>query len=105
MARKMTDSAGMKQDAENRAAKVLEFLALSGVEASVVGSLGTDRFDASSDVDFLVSSCPKHLKYRLEARVEDLMGDFKFDVIYADETPAHVLKKMTAPLRSNTTNA
>ncbi len=57
-----------------RAAAVLARLADLGVEARVVGSLARGDFAAHSDVDFLVVSCPRSLKYRIEAEVENLMG-------------------------------
>jgi predicted nucleotidyltransferase len=81
--------------AKSSAAAVLKMFAELGVTATLVGSLKVGRFSDFSDVDFLVESCPKHLKYRLESFVEDLMGTIKFDLIYADEAPAHILKKMT----------
>jgi predicted nucleotidyltransferase len=73
-----------------RAATVLARLAELGVEAKVVGSLARGDFAAHSDVDFLVVSCPRSLKYRIEAEVEDLMGGLPFQCLYLDEArPAY----------------
>lgn len=95
MAQKMAMGTTLTKNAKDRAAKVLDQLAKLGVEAKLVGSLVLDKFAAGSNVDFLILKCPQHLKYKLESHVEDLMGDIRFDVVYADETPAHVLKKMS----------
>jgi predicted nucleotidyltransferase len=105
MALAMADNTTLTKLAQDRAAKVLDLMAKLGVEAKLVGSLATDRFAVGSDVDFLVLKCPQKLKYALEAKVEDLMGDIGFDVVYADETPAQVLRKMTTLPSSAPKNA
>ena len=60
----------------------------------MVGSLAEGKFGPTSDVDFLVAKCPPSLKYRIEADVEDAMGDIAFDVIYSDEARDFVLRRM-----------
>ncbi|GJE58354.1 hypothetical protein MPOCJGCO_0433 [Methylobacterium trifolii] len=56
-----------------------------GVSALVTGSLADGRFRFGSDVDLLVTRCPRHLKYAIEGVVEDCLGGIPFDVIYLDE--------------------
>lgn len=66
-----------------------------GVEARIFGSLAMGIFSSRSDVDFLVVSCPTELKYTIEGRVEDLMGDLPFDVVYLDEIPVSRRERFT----------
>jgi predicted nucleotidyltransferase len=105
MALKMATRKTLTKLAQDRAEKVMDMMAKLGVEAKLVGSLATGRFAPGSDVDFLILTCPQKLKYTLEAKVENLMGDIGFDVVYADETPAHVLRKMTTLPSSAAKNA
>ncbi len=56
--------------------------------AFITGSLAREKFGPHSDVDFLITSCPRHLKYAIEGVVEDAMGGLPIDVIYLDELPA-----------------
>lgn len=71
--------------AKAAAARVLGTLRSQGVDVEVVGSLSRGDFDLTSDVDFLVLRCPHHLRYAIEADVEDEMGGLPFDVVYLDE--------------------
>ena len=57
------------------------------VEVVITGSLARGEFDLHSDVDFVVLSCPRHLKYAIEGIVEDELGGIPFDVVYRDEIP------------------
>jgi predicted nucleotidyltransferase len=83
-----------EQAAFSRAAAVLKALEKRGVDAVVTGSLAAGKFGPDSDVDFLVRSCPRHLRYALEAGVEDIMLDIAFDLSYRDELPALILEQM-----------
>lgn len=58
-----------------------------GVSALVTGSLARGGFGPHSDVDLLVTRCPRSLKYAIEGVVEDSLGGLPFDVIYLDEVP------------------
>jgi predicted nucleotidyltransferase len=66
-----------------------------GVSAVVTGSLARGKFKAYSDVDILVTSCPRRLKYAIEGIVEDSLAGVPFDVIYLDELPAWKVGKFT----------
>jgi hypothetical protein len=63
----------------------IEALRRMGVRAELIGSLADERFDQTSDVDLLVTECPRRLKYAVESVVEDLLPGFSFDVLYIDE--------------------
>jgi predicted nucleotidyltransferase len=87
-------SLSREQAAFSRAAAVLMALEERGVDAVVTGSLAARKFGPGSDVDFLVRACPKHLRYALEADVEDIMLDIPFDLVYRDELPVRILVRM-----------
>ena len=63
-------------------------LAELGVKARIVGSLASGQFRPGSDIDFLITECPRHLKYGIEGIVEDCLEGLPFDVLYLEEVPA-----------------
>ncbi len=73
-----------------RAASELE---KRGVKVVITGSLARGSFDRSSDVDFVVLECPRHLKYAIEGIVEDELGSIPFDVVYREEIPPSKLRR------------
>jgi predicted nucleotidyltransferase len=81
-----------------KASLVLTALQRLGVDAVVVGSLATGKFDDRSDVDFLIRACPRYLKYKIESLVEDLLDGIDFDVVYREELPPRVLARMEEAL-------
>ena len=66
----------------------VEALGAFGVQARVIGSLAKGTFGPNSDVDLLVVSCPRILKYAIEGTIEDSLEGVPFDVVYLDEIPA-----------------
>ena len=89
-----TEPKNLEQAAFARAASALKELEKRGVDAVVTGSLAARRFGRGSDVDFLVRACPEHLRYALEAAVEDIMLEIPFDLVYRDEIPVRVAERM-----------
>jgi predicted nucleotidyltransferase len=87
------ERAHQRRAAERRRLAVLRVkdvcaaLSRMGVSTRVIGSLATGRFGPSSDVDLLVTDCPRHLKYAIEGLVEERLGGLPFDVVYLDEVP------------------
>lgn len=73
--------------AAERARRVAVLLARRGVQAQIVGSLARGDFGPHSDVDFLITSIPGGLRYRIESQVEDAMDGLPFSVLYLDEAP------------------
>jgi predicted nucleotidyltransferase len=63
-------------------------LAELGVTVLVTGSLARGRFGPNSDIDFLVTSCPRRRKYAIEGVIENILEGLPFDVVYLDEIPA-----------------
>lgn len=73
--------------ATQAASRALERLRARGIEARLVGSLKTGKFGLHSDIDVLVTKCPKNLVYTIEAELEDTLNGLPFDVIYLDLLP------------------
>jgi predicted nucleotidyltransferase len=69
-------------------------LAKLGVTAVVTGSLARGDFGHFSDVDLLVTQCPRSLKYAIEGIVEDALGAIPFDVLYLDELPDRMARRV-----------
>jgi predicted nucleotidyltransferase len=96
-----TASPTREQVAERRtravtaAKRALLALEQHGVQALVTGSLAAGDFGPDSDVDLLVTQCPRQLKYAIEGIVEDCMAGVPFDVIYLDEIPAWRMNRFT----------
>jgi predicted nucleotidyltransferase len=72
-----------------------EALAVLGVQTLVTGSLARGSFGPHSDVDLLVTECPRHLKYAIEGIVEDKLAGMPFDLVYLDEVPQWKLASFT----------
>jgi predicted nucleotidyltransferase len=70
-------------------------LSVLGVAVLVTGSLARGRFGPHSDIDFLVTSCPRDRKYAIEGIIEDRLDGFRFDVVYLDEIPAWKVPRFT----------
>jgi predicted nucleotidyltransferase len=77
------DQLNARLAAANKAASLaLQHLRERGIEASLIGSLKSGGFGFHSDIDILVTECPVHLIYAVEAELEDIMGGISFDVVY-----------------------
>jgi len=75
-----------RHQALERARRVLSRFRNLGIEGYVVGSLASGRFMAHSDIDFLVTHCPRDIdRLLLEAEVEQLCGDMPYHLIFLDE--------------------
>ena len=73
-------------------------LAESGVTAKIFGSLANGDFGTASDIDILITTCPRSLKYRIESTVEDALDDFagcaliiSHDRWFIDRLATHIL--------------
>ncbi len=65
------------------------------VAVLVTGSLARGGFGPHSDIDFLVTSCPRDKKYAIEGVVEVILDGIPFDVVYLDEIPAWKVSRFT----------
>ena len=73
--------------ATRAASEALARLRERGIQATLIGSLKMGRFGLHSDIDILVTACPRALIYTVEAELEDIMNGLPFDVIYLDLLP------------------
>lgn len=89
-------AADRRTQAIARAQAAIDMMAEKGISALVIGSLAKGKFGPDSDVDFLLTSCPRKYRYAIEAKVEDILGDLPFDVVYLDEIPEDRLERFTA---------
>ncbi|MDB5401545.1 MAG: uncharacterized protein QOD93_3130 [Acetobacteraceae bacterium] len=76
-----------RQRAIAAAREAVDALTALGVTVLVTGSLARGGFGEHSDIDFLITACPRHLKYTVEGIVEDSLCGVPFDVVYLDEIP------------------
>lgn len=83
-------------DAILRARAVCCALEEIGVKARIFGSLASGDFAPTSDIDLLVSDCPRSLKYSIEGLVEDHLGTIPFDLVYLDEIPEYKKARFVA---------
>ena len=65
----------------------LSHLRARGADATLIGPLKSAGFGLDSDIDLLVTRCPPNLVYAIEADLEDIVGGFKFDLVYLDLVP------------------
>lgn len=86
---------GHYRRAVHLAQRAAAMLAALDVHVLITGSLARGHFSSASDIDFLVMRCPRESKYAIEAKIEDILGDIGFDVIYLDELPAAKLARFT----------
>lgn len=73
-----------RREAARRALAALDALEGAGVPAVVVGSLARGRFLGHSDVDLFVEDRHGLAPEAIIAIIERAMGDFPFDVLFAD---------------------
>ena len=85
-----------RQRAVAGARAAVDMMKEKGITALVIGSLAKGEFGPDSDIDFLLTSCPRKYKYAIEAQVEDILGDLHFDVIYLDEIPENRARGFTS---------
>jgi predicted nucleotidyltransferase len=84
-----------RQTAIGSARSATQALAACGVTAMVIGSLAKGHFGPGSDIDFLITACPRHLKYAIEGIVEDALAGIPFDVVYLEEIPGWKVARFT----------
>ena len=77
--------------------KVCSYLCgLGARDVYIFGSVLTDEFREHSDVDIAVEGLPYEHIYRVEAKIEELLGGIKFDLIYMEYAPEHLAVRIKA---------
>jgi predicted nucleotidyltransferase len=75
-----------------RAVNACEFLlSLGAEEVFIFGSLVRDDFREHSDVDLAVSGLPYEHVYKVESRIEDILGGATFDLVYMEHAPEYII--------------
>jgi predicted nucleotidyltransferase len=92
----MSSSDDRRRRAIARTRAAVDMMKEKGISALVIGSLAKGTFGPDSDIDFLLTSCPRKYKYAIEAKVEDILGDLPFDVVYLEEIPSDRVERFTS---------
>jgi antitoxin (DNA-binding transcriptional repressor) of toxin-antitoxin stability system len=82
--------------AHPRAEAAVAELGRRGVKARIVGSLARGSFRQTSDVDLLIDERGTLDEDTIESIVRGEMGDFPFDLLYADRLPATLKEHIVA---------
>jgi predicted nucleotidyltransferase len=71
-------------------------LGLGAKKTFVFGSvLRDDGFRRrTSDIDIAVRGLPERFVYRVESRIEDILGGHEFDLVYMEDAPGYLVKKI-----------
>jgi predicted nucleotidyltransferase len=78
-----------------RAEKVCRYLwSLGASEVYISGSVLTEEFREHSDVDFGVMGLPSEHIYKVESKVEELLGGMLFDLVYMEYAPGYITRRI-----------
>ncbi len=69
-------------------------LSLGAREVYLFGSVLGDRYRDHSDIDIAVFGLPREQVYRVEGAIEELHGGAPFDLIYLEESPPRLAKRI-----------
>lgn len=85
-----------RESALKRAKEACEYLlGLGAREAYIFGSvLDPEKFHLHSDVDIAVAGLPDEYIYRVEWKVEDILGGMDFDLVYMEYARDYILKRI-----------
>lgn len=74
---------------------VCKYLCSLGAKAIYIfGSVLTDEFRGYSDVDIAVEGLPYEHIYRVEAKIEEILGGMDFDLIYLEYAPESMVARI-----------
>jgi predicted nucleotidyltransferase len=72
----------------------LYLCSLGAKEAFIFGSLVSGNFWEHSDIDIGVFELPEKYIYRVESKIEDIVGGMKFDLVYMEYAPAYLVQRI-----------
>lgn len=58
------------------------------------GSLASGDFKQRSDIDLAVSGLPREHIYKVESRIEEILGGMRFDLVYMETAPAYLIERI-----------
>jgi predicted nucleotidyltransferase len=84
-----------RQDTLKKIEIVRKYLCSLGAKTVYTfGSVLTDEFRGYSDVDIGVEGLPYEHIYRVEAKIEEILGGIEFDLIYMEYAPEHLVTRI-----------
>jgi predicted nucleotidyltransferase len=60
----------------------------------IFGSLLSGDFREHSDIDLAVSGLPREHIYKVESKIEEIVGGMHFDLVYLENAPAYLVKRI-----------
>ena len=67
---------------------------LGAKESFIFGSLITGNFQEHSDIDIGVLGLPPEHIYKVESKIEEILGGMRFDLVYMENAPAYLVEKI-----------
>jgi len=75
-------------------AACLYLCSIGAKESFIFGSLLSEDFREHSDIDLAVSGLPRQQIYKVESKIEEILGGVDFDLIYLENAPAYLVKRI-----------
>jgi predicted nucleotidyltransferase len=69
---------------------------LGAKESFIFGSVLSGDFRENSDIDLAVSGLPHEHIYKVESKVEEIVGGMHFDLVYLENAPSYLEKRIRA---------
>jgi predicted nucleotidyltransferase len=67
---------------------------LGAKESFIFGSLLSEDFREHSDIDLAVSGLPREHIYKVESKIEEILGGMHFDLVYLEDAPAYLVTRI-----------
>lgn len=86
---------GKRLLALQRAEEACRYLCgLGAKEVYVFGSLPSGDFKQHSDIDLAVSGLPREHFYKVESKIEEILGGMHFDLVYMETAPTYLTERI-----------
>lgn len=72
----------------------LYLCSLGAKESFIFGSLLSGTFREHSDIDLAVSGLPREHIYKVESKIEEIVGGMHFDLVYLEDAPGYLVKRI-----------
>lgn len=67
---------------------------LGAKESFIFGSLLSGDFREHSDIDLAVSGLSREHIYKVESKIEEIVGGMHFDLVYLENAPEYLVKRI-----------